>query len=885
MFNTNDQFANRYKLINKIGVGGFSEVWQASDMMAEDAIVAVKIYAPEKGMDEHGLKQFRREYAVVLNLNHPNLLTARHFDVWHGCPYLILPFLSEGSLYGRLMEKGTFSEIETAVVMKHVALGLAYLQEQEIIHQDIKPDNVLIDHKGNYMLTDFGISSRLKSALRKSTTSAKAMTVSYAAPEKFSGNATQGPESDIFAFGVMIYELLTGDLPWGGLGGAYVRPDLPLPQLPDTFSRRLNYLLQSCMNFSPALRPTAQEISAAAEEYLTKGAWPKTEKPQEIKEKTTEDSSGPSRSTQKIELIDNREVISENATVKPTLPVQVPAISYTKRFLIFGIPVIVLLGVIGIMYFTGKSKNKIGRSNISLIQPLNQKDTNKIIQNTLRDTVKVIKKNPITENKITNKENPPSTTNQRSSIIPGQREYLAGMESFLKLDYKNSISLFQQASDAGNTEAFFMLGRQYENGLGVAVDYQRARQFYEKGVLLGDLKANYGLGSLYIDGDGVTKNEKMANDLFQKSASAIKSKANNGDAFEMYILGNLYYNGYGMTENVTEAAKWYRKAADNGYAVAQNLLGAFYENGTGVAKDLSEAAKWYRKAAENGDVYAQNNLGNCYKFGNGIVRDPVEAAKWFQKAADQGYRNAQLNLGDLYYYANGVERNYELAYHWYKKAADQNYPYAFSRLGEMHDEGFFVKQDWKKAYDFYMKGIEGGSKMYFRSIGEFYLFGIGGATKDIDKAMDYFRKSGDEKSKIYLEVIPKIGLKAVYSAKNSFGDAMEVTSTNSSPQIMSGFTASWKETVTFYFKKAASFQVWPSTTAIRASDPSVKKPIDEISYTNYSSSETFTSDDRKQISIGSNKPTRSIGYMYVCGVFNNEAIVIKIPMALAWVPL
>ena len=96
MLRPDNIFANRYLLLERIGLGGFSEVWKATDQMAEDVVVVIKVYAPERGIDQLGVGQFRKEYAVVLNLNHPNLLTARHFDIWEGRPYLIMPFIQGG---------------------------------------------------------------------------------------------------------------------------------------------------------------------------------------------------------------------------------------------------------------------------------------------------------------------------------------------------------------------------------------------------------------------------------------------------------------------------------------------------------------------------------------------------------------------------------------------------------------------------------------------------------------------------------------------------------------------------------------------------------------------------------------------------------------------
>lgn len=313
-FKENEVFAGRYRLISKIGVGGFSEVWKVADQMANDAVVALKVYAPEKGLDEYGLKQFRREYSVVLNLNHQNLLTARHFDIHDGHPYLIMPFCEGGSVYGRIIEKGNYTEEELAEFLVQIAPALANLHENEIVHQDIKPDNILLDGKGNYLLMDFGISGKLRSTLRKSTTSAGTMTVAYAPPEKFKGMGVMSPESDIFSLGVMMIEMLTGDVPWNAMGGAYLKSDDDLPELPDSFSRELRTMINSCLKLDVAERCSLEEISSAAKGKLEKGSWdfgvakssarPKNSDRKTEKQEGFTDSANSGRKTQRMDFND-----------------------------------------------------------------------------------------------------------------------------------------------------------------------------------------------------------------------------------------------------------------------------------------------------------------------------------------------------------------------------------------------------------------------------------------------------------------------------------------------------------------------------------------------------------------------------------------------------
>ena len=260
---------DRYQLIRLLGRGGFSEVWLANDMQASDLNVALKVYAPGKGLDEDGVKQFRQEFSMVFNLNHPNLLRPTHFDVFEQMPYLILPYCKNGSgikLVGKIDEQTAWK------FLYEVASGLAYLHAQELIHQDIKPHNVLLDGNDTFLITDFGISAKARSTLRQSMQSADARvgTMTYMAPERFSENNLPVKLSDVWALGASLYELMTGDPPFGDQGGLLLQLGAKIPNIPGDWSAELKKIVQQCLQKEPWDRPTAQAISENAKRHVHK---------------------------------------------------------------------------------------------------------------------------------------------------------------------------------------------------------------------------------------------------------------------------------------------------------------------------------------------------------------------------------------------------------------------------------------------------------------------------------------------------------------------------------------------------------------------------------------------------------------------------------------
>ena len=253
----NTLFANRYTLQKLLGRGGFSEVWLAKDNWTH-LLIALKVYAPGQGMDANGLQEFCGELASVYDLNHQNLLKPQHVDTWENMPYLIMAYCAQGSCASRL---GKMSEQEMWIFIHDVASGLAYLHEKEVVHQDIKPDNILIDDAGNYLITDFGVSTRARSTLRKSVVSSTAGgTTAYMGPERFSRPPAPTKASDIWSFGAMCYELLDGYVPFGEIGGGMQKGGAEIPALQANVSDALKYTITKMLQKETWDRPTAATL-------------------------------------------------------------------------------------------------------------------------------------------------------------------------------------------------------------------------------------------------------------------------------------------------------------------------------------------------------------------------------------------------------------------------------------------------------------------------------------------------------------------------------------------------------------------------------------------------------------------------------------------------
>ena len=268
-------FAGHFLLKKLIGRGGFSEVWKTEDTMADGVVEAIKIYAPDSGMDEVGIKQFRNEYVTIRSLDHPNLIQVYRFDIHKGLPFLVMPYMERGSLSKLLYEKGPFTENDIAILLQQVGSGLHDLHSRQpkVLHQDINPDNILVTTDGNYKLTDFGISSRTRNTLRKVTGQKQALALAYAPPERFAAKPINNEAGDIFSLGVTLYELCTGEVPWMGNGGLGLLQGAEIPDLPSQYSRILNNIVRSCLCLEWEKRPTAKQLIDEANYFIDNNSW------------------------------------------------------------------------------------------------------------------------------------------------------------------------------------------------------------------------------------------------------------------------------------------------------------------------------------------------------------------------------------------------------------------------------------------------------------------------------------------------------------------------------------------------------------------------------------------------------------------------------------
>lgn len=352
MFSQGVLVANRYKLIDLLGKGGFSEVWLAEDVLT-DIKAAIKIYAPGVGLDDTGISLFTQEFSLVFDMNHTNLLRPTHYDCWQKMPFLILPYCPKGSVFKYILSDTKIEEKEAWKLLHDVASGLAYLHEKNppIIHQDIKPDNILISDGGNYMITDFGISARIRSTLNRKQTEMSGGTLAYMGPERFGPSPSPIMASDIWSLGAMMYEVLTGMPPYGNHGGMLQKNGADIPIIKEDYSQSLKDLIYSCVSLHPWDRPSATDIENYCNTYLNAN-----EKDNKIKISHINIPKEPTQSNEQKKVSFNNHIDNPSKYSEQEWSYQkdITSKNKKKKLIIWGTISVILLTI---FFFTIKMRN------------------------------------------------------------------------------------------------------------------------------------------------------------------------------------------------------------------------------------------------------------------------------------------------------------------------------------------------------------------------------------------------------------------------------------------------------------------------------------------------------------------------------------------------
>lgn len=204
---------NRYELVERIGDGGMAEVYRAHDKML-DRFVAIKILHPQFTSDESFVTRFRREAQGAAKLSHPNIVSIYDVGSCNGKHYIVMEYIKGETLKDKINREGPLPLDLTLKIVQEIAGALENAHANHLVHCDIKPHNILINEAGHVKVADFGI-ARATSSSTITYTGSIVGSVHYFSPEQAKGHIIS-PKSDIYSLGVVMYEMLTGKVPFTG---------------------------------------------------------------------------------------------------------------------------------------------------------------------------------------------------------------------------------------------------------------------------------------------------------------------------------------------------------------------------------------------------------------------------------------------------------------------------------------------------------------------------------------------------------------------------------------------------------------------------------------------------------------------------------------------
>ncbi|OSM02484.1 putative serine/threonine protein kinase [Magnetofaba australis IT-1] len=774
-------FNNLYKVEKVLGQGGFGLTYKAYDTQL-DTHVAIKEYLPtqiahrqsdlsiharsdeQEEMFIQGRQRFLDEARTLAKFKHSSLVRVVTFFEDNNTAYMAMEFEAGEPLSALLKAKRTLNEKEMLDIMLPLIQGVQVLHNEGYIHRDIKPDNIFIRSKdGTPVLLDFGSARRQEGNADGSMTAM--LTPSYAPMEQyFEEAARQGPWTDIYSLGAVMYRCISGRKPIG----APQRSNAIMRNAPDPLNPAVSV---GEGHYSEAMLKAVDLALRVIE----------TERPQSIPEWMNAVSAEKGANDFAQEVLAGEEGAQDKKT----------------KAIIFGLAAAVVLAL-GLAIFvaseSSKGPRKLTQAEIfaqqfkELEDKANQGDITSMYDLGMRYAegrgARVNQSKAVdwftraaeaghaqAQSKLgaayQNGTGAPQDSNLAiqwymkaaeqgqpeaqyqyalalatgAGIEQDQNKSLDWMEKAAEngvpqaqlalaqayhkgqgrpQDMRNAFQWYLRAAEQNVADAMYAIAEFYEKGLGTEPDMNKAEHFLRQSAELGSLDAQIRLAHILIEANGLNEGERR-----REAVKWFRSAASQGDIESQFQLARAMDLGLGTRPDITGALNNYTKAAEQGHLKSQLILATTYLTGKGVPRDTREAFKWFKKAAEQGSSVAQNRMGISRLQGIGAPKDLPEAFRWFSMAAEQGEREAQVNLATLYEKGMGVIKDMEKAVYWYRKAAEQGDARAQGTLGWLYEEGKGVQRDIGEAAKWYSLAAEQGDHNAQKNLGWMYETGRG----------------------------------------------------------------------------------------------------------------------------------------------------------------
>lgn len=565
----------------------------------------------------------------------------------------IYEYMPNGNLFDFISEhQNTLDQCFSYMTFLRIMQGIKFLHLNNLIHRDLKPLNILIDHDCIPHISDFDTITEIDISQQKEITNDLG-SIKYISPEQYQGNFYSLP-SDIYSFGQIIYFIFE----YSDMFSTYnYQKNMELiisKRYPDSqrIPKILKSIYQKCLEYDPNKRPTIKEI----EEYVYNL----------VKTFSFLDPLFLEKIKDKIMLPEIQQYFKEIYYLLLTYETNQEYIAknrvqfYQLFCLINGTDISKIFHLVGKIYYEGKYLEQ----NFSIAKQYFEKS---------------------------------SEDNNSDALTSLGLMYKNG--EGVEQNYNTAKEFFELAIEQKNPIALCNLGDLYLAGNGVEKNYQKSKEYFEIAIKQNSPEAFFCLGKLYHLGYGVEKNLHKARELYEISANQNNSNA-------IVTLGYFYEMGLDVQRDYKKAKEYYELGAklDNNYAIFN--LGNFYFYGQGCDQDFGKAKYYFEIAAKRNMLNAICSLGNMYLNAMGVEQDCNKAKEYFEIAAKENFSDAFCGLGFLYYTGQGVIKNYTKAKEYFELAAEQNNSNALNNLGDIYLNGFGVDKNYKKAKEYFEKAAK-----------------------------------------------------------------------------------------------------------------------------------------------------------------------------------
>lgn len=289
----------KYEIIREIGRGGMGIVYECRELSL-DRIVALKVLPRELSYDKQFVERFKKEIKILAKIEHPNIVQLISADESNGFIFFTMKYVKGRNLADLIKEKGELNSKEVIKISSQISRALTCAHDNNVLHRDLKPENVMIDDQEHVYIMDFGIAFVLEGT-RMTRTGSAIGTPEYMSPEQCSGESAPDARSDLYSLGIMMYEMLTGMVPFKGeptsvmYQHVHIEP-VQLSKLAKNVSSDLTNLVNTCLEKKPEKRPQNasdlfEKINGILESKSNKKIWSyiwnKKETKKDVEEKNT----------------------------------------------------------------------------------------------------------------------------------------------------------------------------------------------------------------------------------------------------------------------------------------------------------------------------------------------------------------------------------------------------------------------------------------------------------------------------------------------------------------------------------------------------------------------------------------------------------------------